>query len=95
MVLMKSRSLFVESNMSSVFGYDPETKLFHNFSYNENPTRAITLPHSNAVCHQLMLLTGEEKNSLMCIKVHGHLVQVCFIEIHQVFAKKKTGWILF
>ena len=41
MVFMKSGSLFVESSMSWVDGYDPETKLFHPFPYNENPTRAL------------------------------------------------------
>ena len=42
-------ALFVESNMSCkswVYGYDPETKSFRHFTYNENPTRALntTLP---------------------------------------------------
>ena len=66
-----------------VYGYDPETK------FNKNTTP----PHSNA-CHQLMLLTGE-KNSCMHMKVQGRLMQVPFIEIHQVFGRKKKGRILF
>ena len=53
-----------------------------------------TLPHSNAACHQLMLSTGG-KNSCISMKVQSCLIQVCFIEIHQVFAKKKYGRIFF
>ena len=34
-------SLFVESSMSWVYGYDPETKSFRRFPYNKNPTRAL------------------------------------------------------
>ena len=41
MVFMKSGSLFMESSMDLVYGYDPETKSFHHFPYNENPTRAL------------------------------------------------------
>ena len=41
MVFMKSGSLFVESSMSWVYGYDPETKSSRYFPYNENPTRAL------------------------------------------------------
>ena len=62
-------------------------QLFRHFPYNENLTRAETLPHSNAVCHQLELLTGGEKKSRMRMKVQGCLIQMHFIEIHQV--KKK------
>ena len=36
-----------------------------------------------------MLLTGGEKNSHMQMMVQGGLMQARFIEIHQVFAKKK------
>ena len=41
-----------------------------------------------AACNQLTLLTGG-KNSRMRMKVQGRLMQARFIEIHQVFAKKK------
>ena len=44
MVFMKSGSLFVGSSMSCeswVYGYDPETKSFRHFSYNENPRKAL------------------------------------------------------
>ena len=41
MVLMKSGSLFVEKNISWMYGYDPETKSFGHFPYNESPTRAL------------------------------------------------------
>ena len=39
MVFMKSGSLFVKSSIPWVYGYDLETKSFHHFIYNENPTR--------------------------------------------------------
>ena len=41
MVFMESGSLFVESSMSWVDGYDPETKTLRHFPYNENSTRAL------------------------------------------------------
>ena len=63
------------------------------FSNNENSRRALNLPHSNAAYHQLTLLIGG-KNSSMRVRVQGRLMQVLFIEIHQVFEKKK-GRILF
>ena len=50
-----------------------------------------TLPHSNAACHQLMLLTGG-KNSCMHMRVQGHLMQVHLIEIPQVSQKKKVRY---
>ena len=34
---------------------------FFLFPYNENPMGALNIPHSNAACHHLMLLTGGEK----------------------------------
>ena len=40
MLFMKSGSLFVETSMSWVYGYDPGTKSLRHFPYNENPTRA-------------------------------------------------------
>ena len=42
MVIMKSGSLFVESSLSWVYGYDPKTKSFRHFPYNENSTRALS-----------------------------------------------------
>ena len=41
MMFVKSGSMFLESNMSWVYGYDPESKLFHYFPSNENPTRPL------------------------------------------------------
>ena len=43
MVFVKSGSLFMEPGMSWVYGYDPGTKSFWNFPYNENPTRALNI----------------------------------------------------
>ena len=58
---LKSGSLFVESSMSWVYKYDPKTKAFHHFPYNENPTSALNTPNSNAAYHFLMLLTSGKK----------------------------------
>ena len=46
----------------------------------------LTLPHSNAACHQFTLLTGG-KISRMRMKVQSHLNQAR-IEIHEVFEKR-------
>ena len=59
------------------------------FPYNENPTIAL-----NSAYHQLTLLTGREKKSNMRIDVQGRLMQVRFIEIHKMFAKKKVEYFL-
>jgi hypothetical protein len=39
-----------------------------------------------------MTLLNDGKNSRMRMKVQGHFMQARFIEIHQVFAKKKVGY---
>ena len=44
--------------------------------------------YSKAACYQMTLLTGG-KRSRMRMKVQGSLMQVRFIEIRQVFAKKE------
>ena len=56
MVFMKSGSVFVESNMSWVHGYDLENHSFCHFPYNENLTRALNttslkcyLPSTDAI----------------------------------------------
>ena len=53
---MKSGSLFVRSSTFWVYGYDPETKSFRGFPYNENPTKALSttslkcgLPSTDAI----------------------------------------------
>ena len=59
-----------------------------HFPYNENPTRAL-----NTKSLKCCLLSTDAidagKNSRMCMKVQRRLMQEPFIEIHQVFAKKK------
>ena len=62
---------------------------FRNFPYNENPTRTINttsfkcyLPSTDSI--------DRRKNSRMSMKVQGLLKEARFIEIHQVFPKKKT-----
>jgi hypothetical protein len=51
----------ITGDQSWAYGYDPETKSFRHFPYNENQTRVLTLLHSNAACHKLTLLTSEKK----------------------------------
>ena len=41
-----------------------------------------------------MLLAGGEKNSRVWMKVRGPLVKARFIEIHQVFVKKRSNTFL-
>ena len=51
------------------------------------------LTNSNAVCHQLTLMTGRVKNSHMHVKVKLGVKKVRSIEIHQVFAERnKVGY---
>ena len=54
MVFMKSGLLFLESSMSWVYWYDPETKSFHHFPYNENPKRALNSILLNIMFHAPM-----------------------------------------
>ena len=62
----KFMNTIITGDDSCVYGYDPETKSFRQFPYNENPTRALILYHSNAACHQLTLLTGGKICTLAC-----------------------------
>ena len=76
MVIMKSRSLFVESSMSCqtgdeswVYGYDPETAIF---PYKENPTRALNiislkccLPSTEAIDRRQKLTHACEDSRLL------------------------------
>ena len=88
-VLHKSDSDFMNTKFTDdeswVYGYDPKLVIFLTIKIQ----REHLTPHSNAVCHQLTLLT-DRKNSRMRMKVQGRLMQARFIEIHQVFAKKKS-----
>ena len=47
MVFMELGSLFVESSLSWVDGYDLETKMLRYFPYNENPTRVLNTSSLN------------------------------------------------
>ena len=63
--------------------------LFCHYSYNENLTRTL-----NTTFTQMLLAINWHywqagKNSRICMKVQGYLMQVHFTEIHQVFGKKK------
>ena len=89
-VFMKSESLIVESKISWVHGYDLETKSYRHFPYNENPMRALNTT-SLKCCLPLTLLKGG-KNSRMRMKVQGRFMQAHFVEIHQVFTKKKVDY---
>ena len=86
MVFMKSGS----PACPGCTGYVLEDKWFCNFPYNGNPTRELNttalkycLPSNDAI--------DSRENSRMRVWVQGHFMQVSFIEIHQVFAKKKRS----
>ena len=71
-------------NESWVYGYEPETKSFRHFPYNEIPTRALNTTDA---------IDRREKNSRTHMKVQGRLMQARFIEMHQVFVKEnKVGY---
>jgi hypothetical protein len=90
MLFMKSRSQFMESSMSWVCGYDPETESFHRFSYNENLMRALNTTSLKCCLPSTDAIVRWEKIDAMPMKVQGCLMQACFIEIHQVLQKKLT-----
>ena len=73
----------ITGDESWVYGYDPEPVIF------------LTLKIRQQNLAQMLLAINWHywqagKNSCMCMKVQGPLLQACFIEIHQVFAKKKS-----
>ena len=74
------------NHWSWVCGYDPETKSFRHFHFNENPMRALNT-NSLKCC---LSSTGapierREKNACIRMKVPGRHMLARFIEIHQVF----------
>ena len=92
MVFIESGSLFVESSMSWVYGYNSETKLFHHLPYNENLMRVLNTT-SLRYCFAINWCYWQVgNNSYMLMKVQGHLMQACFIEIHQIFVRKKVRY---
>ena len=60
------------------------------FPYNENPTRALNTTSLKCCLPSTDTTDRWEKNSHMRMKVQGCLMQVHFIEIQQLFAKKKS-----
>ena len=68
-------------------------QLLWHFPYNENLTRALNTTSLKWCLPSTDAIGGEKKNSRMCMKVHGSHMQVCFIEIHQVFAKKSDTFL--
>jgi hypothetical protein len=64
---------------------------FHHFPYNENLTRALNTTSLKCCLPSTDTIDRWEKNSHMRMKVQGCLMQACFIEIHQVFAKKSSN----
>ena len=83
---MKSESLFVESSMSWVYGYNLETKSSRHFPYNDNPTRALNTTSLKCYLSSTKAI-DRQKSSRMRMKAQSRLMQERFIEIHQVFAK--------
>ena len=77
----------ITGDESWVYRYNPETKSFCSFPYNENPKRALNT--TSLYCYLLPTDTIDRQKKIhKSMKVQGRLMQVCFIEIHQVFAKK-------
>jgi hypothetical protein len=74
----------ITGDESWVYGYDPENVIFLTMKIQREHC---TLLHSNATCHQLTLLTGGKKTR-MHMKVQGRLMQVHFIQKHEVLKKK-------
>ena len=75
----------ITGDESWVYGYDPGTKSFHKFPYNEYPTRVLNTLNQMLLAIKLTLLTGGS------MKVQCRLMQARFIEIHKVFDSKKKG----
>ena len=61
---------------------------------NENLMRALNTTLLKCCLPSTVAINRREKNSCMCMKVQGCLMQARFIEIHQVFAKKKSNTFL-
>ena len=86
----------ITGDESWVYRYDPETKFYCHFPYNENPTRALNTTSLKCCLPSTDTIKRQEKiHACIHMKIQGCLMQACFIEIHQVFAKKKKGQIVF
>ena len=73
----------ITGDESWVYGYDPEPDIF---AYNENPTKAL---NTNSLKWYLPSNGATDRRE----KVHACVGQFkLFVEIHQVFAKKKVGY---
>ena len=62
--------------------------------YNEIPMRAPNTTSLKCCLPSTDTIESREKNSRLRMKVNGSLIQVRFIKIHQVFAKKKGRMLL-
>ena len=78
----------ITGDKSWMYGYDPETKSFSHFPYNENPARALNTTSLKFCLRSTAAIDRRKKNSGMRMKIQGRLMQARFIEIHLVFAKK-------
>ena len=72
----------ITGDVSWIYGYDPET-MFHHFPYNGNLTRALNTTSLKCCLPSTDAIDSREK-------VQGRLMQARFIEIKQVFEKKKS-----
>ena len=61
------------------------------FFNNGNPTKALNTTSLKCYLPSTDATDRREKNSRMGMKVQGRLIQARFIEIHQVFVKKKKA----
>ena len=79
---------------SWVYGYDPKIKSFRHFPYNENPRIALNTTSLKCCLTSTHAIDRQEKKLRMHMEVKGCLMEARFIEIHLVFAKKKSDTFL-
>ena len=67
---------------SWVYGFEPETKSFRQFTYNENPTRVVNTTALKCYLPSNDVIDRREKSRHAC-EVQGHLMQARFIFLKQ------------
>ena len=76
----------INGDESWVYGYHLEIQSFRHFPYNENPMIPLNATSLKCYLPSTDAIDGWEK-IYACVNVQGRLIQVCFIELHQVFKK--------
>ena len=68
----------ITGDESWVYGDDLETELFHHFTYNENPMRALNTTSIKCCLPLTDTIDRQAKIHACVMKVQGHLMQACF-----------------